>query len=692
MTPYLAEVFGPGGYLARAFPGYEPRDGQIAMAEAVNAAIREGRPLLAEAGTGVGKSIGYLVPVIWHLTEGAEALVAGRLGARSDADEEEEGDQPPPRALIVTANHALQEQIFHRDIPTLARVLPWNCRAAIAKGKGNFLCCDRLDESGLELGGGTLTLTDDEREQWRHIRPWAAETKTGDFAELPFEIAKPLRSRLAIAADDCLGQSCPFVKFCHAERARARVEAAQIIVTNYHLLFAHYAMEAEFGRGLLPRFDIVIMDEAHLASDVSRDFFGYRVTPSRVKAAARFLVPSKRRSSRKMRLPPLGPALHQEVIGLSDKFFRELDHLRATSDGRQRLDVTRTPAWEPLASGLGAVADTYDAAIRSFDLGLDAPRIAELERAARKARLLEDYIRRAMTGDDRNEVPFLDVEDGHAVLAGRLIHVGHVLRDILFESRALRTVVATSATLTTGPGEDGWAFPRRELGAKCARTLVAASPFDYARQALVVVPAGLPDPRREDFAEAVAERMVEAIRFAGGRTLGLFTSRKNLRLAAERIRASLGGRFEVLVQGEAPRTQLVRRFREDRTSVLLGTRSFWAGVDVPGDACSCVVIDRIPFDAPNDPIVDALSARDPRAFENYCVPRATIELRQGFGRLIRTTSDRGVVVLLDRRLVDKGYGRRMLKALPGAPLSRRLEDIALMLPPVEVPEHLVGVA
>ncbi len=694
---YLDEVFGPAGFFASAFPGYEPRDGQIALAKQVDSAIRNCRSALVEGPTGTGKSVGYLVPLIYHLHHNAKTIVEEREDApRSMSDELADlndelqgtgGEREPARALVVTANIALQEQLVGKDVPLLQRILPWPFTAAIAKGRANYLCHDRFDDSVAEYLLEPPRDYDDRR-QWNEVAAWASTTQTGDFSELPFEIRPSLKPRLAVTADDCLGKSCPRRLDCHAEKAKQSVAKAQIIVTNYHLLFAHLALAME-GAAILPRFDIVVMDEAHEASDIARDFFGFRITAGSIRHAARLLVPGKVKG-KKAPLPEIDRELHEQITASADHFFEQLREHRRSREYFARIRDERVAEPEGLCAGLLKASTLYQG--MADNGGLEAARAAELRRAARRVKLLRGNIEAAMSlegalgkGSKKGgSVYFIEEEErdrgpARVTLCARPLDVAPMLRESLFEALNLRCTVATSATLATGRGADAFDFAVKQLGAEDADELLVDSPFDHQRQALLVLPKEVPDPSSKDFADRLAPIIVRAVEEAQGRTLGLFTSRKGLRIAAEALRTALGEQYVILVQGEAPRMQLVKRFKDDVSSVLLGTKSFWAGVDVPGEALSCVLVDRIPFDPPDDPILDALSERSRATFTEYSIPRAAVELRQGFGRLIRSRQDRGVVVLLDKRLVSKGYGKKILRALPDAPISNDLGDIGRFL-------------
>lgn len=623
MTDYIDDVFGPDGLLSAEFPGYAPRPGQVALARAVDRAMASGEHLLAEAPTGVGKSVAYAVPASHHASRGGD------------------------RVLLVTANIALQEQLTRKDLPMLRKVLPWPFTYALLKGRSNYLCLERL------ANGAPGRLDPADRAQHVEVAAWAERTETGDKSELPFVPHDRVWSRFSVGADECAGDACEFYADCHANRAREAAWAADLVVTNYHMLFADLEIRSRTA-GLacaLPDYDHAVLDEGHKAAEIARDFFGQDVSEGAVRWAGGML----------------GADARAELQVAAQPFFADLlDHRRSPAY-RARLRAPDAAAWRPLSDALRAAARAYE------DLEEEAEDEKRRRRfAARRSRALalRRQLESAMTLSDSAHVYFIEEEKGQARLCSRPVEVAECLRRGLFAHT--RSVSVTSATLTAGGTFD---FLRRDLGAAEARELVAESPFDFPRQALIIVPP-MPPPNAPGFSDAVAEALAQVIGLARGRVLGLFTSYRNLQAAHG---AALRTGYRVLCQGEAPRTQLVDEFRRDVSSVLLGVESFWAGVDVPGEALSCVVIDRLPFQPPDDPVLDALQERDPQCFSNHSVPRAIIQFKQGFGRLIRSTSDRGVCVILDSRVSTKGYGRKFLESLPDCRVTTDLADVRRFL-------------
>ena len=674
-SDYITQVFGQAGFLSKRFPDYQPRAGQLKLVRAIDKAVQNGDRLLVEAPTGTGKSLGYLVPMIHHLTAGADALLAARAssGDEDGFDPEDSNDEsPPPRAVIATANIALQEQIMGKDVPMLQTILPYDFTAAIAKGRANYLCLHRFDETTTEMLLDPIRDADD-RAKWNLIAKWQTETKTGDLSELTFEMSSNLKPRLAISADDCLRKACKRFDDCFSETARKAVLDADLIVVNYHLLCAHLMMMIEFGRGILPRFDMLILDEAHALPDVARDSFGFRVTLGAINYATRMMTAAKWGGK-----SPFRPGFRDEIMQAAEQFMADLLAHKRGPTYHARIQDPHAAESHHLISLLEQARDMQLAVATS---GVELEKAEQLRRAARKCKIHAENIRRAMEcKEDGNEVFFIEEQGKGAALCCKPVKVAGILRSAIWDAVAIRAVVATSATLAADNGQNALDYFACEAGAEKAEQLVVESPFRFEQQALLVIPDGLPDPKDRQFNENVAQVIADVVEAAQGRTLVLCTSYRTLTSAADLLEARFGRRFTILRQGQAPRMQLVERFKKDVNSVLVGTKSFWEGVDVPGEALSCTVIDKIPFDPPDDPINDAMNKiLGQRAFKEYALPRASIALRQGFGRLIRSATDKGVVVICDRRLLDKPFGKTILRALPRTRMSRRISDIAAFL-------------
>jgi ATP-dependent DNA helicase DinG len=597
--------------------------------------MREGRHALGEGPCGVGKSLAHAVPAVWH------------------------AHHRNKRVVIVTANIALQEQLVRKDLPMLASVLPWPFTFALLKGRNNFLCQDRLAES--QARGDLRGLFEPgHQRQVDDILAWARGTTTGDVSELPFIPAPGVWPRFSVGSDECQGSVCPYRATCFSERAMQAAQTADLIVTNYHLLFAHLAVRRETDEDLiLPAFDLLVLDEAHEAADIARDFFGFTVSELAVKRLAR--------SAEDFGHPELGRTLRWDAKTLFDALARY-----ARSPSYQcRLTVPGFVSATNLVAALGALTRLGAQHASDEDASVDVR--AKGRNARRRAETFAARLDEAVMLSDPNKVYFLEVDaKGRTKLGAKSIDVATILRAELFGRAS--SVTLLSATMTTSGTFD---FLRGEVGAPAdALEHVAESPFDFKQQALLIIPQGIPDPREPGFVNAVADAVQQVIDACDGRVLALFTSYRNLNAVYEQI---AGDGHLILKQGDLPRTELTRIFKDDIGSVLLGTESFWTGIDVPGPALTGVVIDKLPFPNLDDPVVNAICARDKGAFATYLVPRAIIMLRQGVGRLIRSQKDIGVVVILDRRIAEKPYGKRFLKSLPPMMTSRKLGNIARFL-------------
>ena len=654
---YLEAVFGPEGYLARRFEGYKQRKGQVDLAVAAERCLTTGKHLFAEGPTGTGKSLAYCVPATYEAAFG----------------EEDENT-----IVIATANIALQEQLVGKDLPLLQEILPWPFTFGLLKGIGNYLCLDEMESSDAKRG---RLFDGDPEDDYERIHAWAESTQTGDKSDLDFDPGAEW-VKFSTSRDECKGDKCDLADKCFARKAQSEAKAAKIIVTNYHMLFAHFKVLAATNGivGILPTsVSVVIMDEAHKAADIAREFFGFQIRQASV-----------RRLARKLRDEELKATLEDDA----NDFFNELTFLR---DDRKRYK-TRLKKKDPLnlvyrenivaslskaSKWFASIADLID--VPPVDplapkkkKSKEAKRKREMELAGQRCREIATSIGHALDlHDDPNIVYYLDRDNREtATLNAKIVNVAPILQEWLFNRHR---VMCTSATLAGTGGK--FDFVMDELGSPKdnTNTLLAESPFDFRKQALLVVPRDMPMPTQDadKYREAVVRYTAKAIELAKGRTLCLFTSYRNLRMAHEYLKQNCS--YRVLRQGEMPRMKLLQIFKEEENSVLLGTESFWAGVDVPGPSLSCVVIDRIPFPTPEDPVLDALSEHNDRWFFDYSVPRAQIQLKQGFGRLIRSVTDRGVIVMLDRRLIDKSYGREFIRALPPVLKTRDISAVGEFL-------------
>lgn len=640
-TSNVDALLGPGGALQAALPAYEHRPEQLQMARAVERAFSDRSYLLAEAGTGTGKTLAYLVP----------ALLSGR------------------RVVVSTATKTLQEQIFFKDLPLLKEQMGLEFEAAYLKGRGNYLCLHRYNSFSKDPTFGTR----EEARQWPHIQSWAARTETGDRAELELPENFSAWPRLSSSAETCLGSQCPLYEQCHVTRMRREAEQADLLVVNHHLFVADLSLRGagRRGEGVLPLYEAVILDEAHALEDAASGYFGCGVSNHRLEELARDAVAALPETD--ARFPTLR-ALAARVRTHAEVLFTQAPRVLGLvgSEGGVALKPDRMAL---LGGPLEQVRHGL-AALGAFASSAREPELAALTRRA--AELTEElsFLEKVESAD---HVYWAEARGRGVFLRASPIDVARELRVRLYD--AVDTVVFTSATLAAGGRFDFFA-KRMGLydddGAPVAevRTLAVPSPFDYTQQSALYLPTHLPDPAAPGFIEAAAEEIVQLCEVSGGRAFVLFTSLRNMERAYELTKARLP--YQVLRQGDRPKQQLLESFRE-LPSVLFAAHSFWEGVDVPGDALSLLIIDRLPFASPGDPLVAArirqIEARGEGAFEQYQLPQATLALRQGFGRLIRTQSDRGAVALLDRRIVTKPYGRAFLESLPDAHRVRDLDGL-----------------
>jgi ATP-dependent DNA helicase DinG len=614
----MEEFFGPSGRLAAALPGFESRAGQAALAEAVAEALTGEEHLLAEAGTGTGKSLGYLVP----------ALLSGK------------------RVVVATATKALQEQLLTKDVPAAAAALGREVRVAVLKGRQNYLC--RKSLGGIDRLGG-LFRTAEDASDYERLSPWIESTETGDRAELSFEPSASLWAELSVGADRCAGRRCPLVGSCYAEAARERAGGAELVIANHALYFADLALRARNdGAGVLPDHDAVIFDEAHRLEEAAAAWFGGRVSLARLRQLERDVERYCREQERR---PPAG------ALAELDRAGGELIAAFDPGSGRRRLTVADVEELEERGSTLGAALGRLAAELQGAGEDADA--------LARRALVAAGDVEACLALDDPDQVSW--AEPG--ALAWAPVDVSQILREALWEQGP--TAVLVSATLETR-------FLRGRLGLDDVRELVLPSPFDFREQTLLYVPTHMPEPRADGYYARLAEEVVALCNLSRGRALVLTCSYRALDELVDRVRSRLS--YPVLVQGEAPRERLLEHFREDVDSVLFATATFWQGVDVQGESLSLLVVDKLPFSAPGDPLVEARCERIVREggdwFSDYALPSAVLQLRQGFGRLIRGHGDEGVVAILDPRLRTRAYGRRFLEALPPAPLVAERAAVA----------------
>ena len=626
-------LLGPTGPLARGVSGYEHRPGQIRMARAVQDVLEHDGTLLIEAGTGTGKTWAYLIP----------AALSGR------------------RVVVSTGTRALQDQIMEKDLPALKTHLGIEIDAACVKGLSNYLCLRRFEELQRSADASKPRFS----RRLPTLRRWIAETESGDRADLD-AIAEedPVWARVVSGSDTRIGARCEHYDACFVTRVRRRAEGAQLIVVNHHLFFADLALRDTGFASVLPDYDAVIFDEAHQIEDTATLFFGSRFSTAMVEKLVRDARPVIQGESDGTRH---ATRLLDAILQQTSNFFAALPS--NPNGGRASLRPEAIPEAE-LFSLDNALAELSASCRNAKPLHESALQIA------RRTEQLRD----ALGSLEAPGQVSWSLGSGRSPSVGSSpIDVGPLLRERLHER--VPCTVFTSATLTTG---GDFKFVKRRLGidSEVSEELVE-SPFRYEEQAALYAPTHLPDPRAADFADAAVDEILELIRMSKGGAFVLCTSLRMMRILSKRVGEEL--EHEWFVQGDAPKQTLLDRFRDKGDAVLFATASFWEGVDVPGEALRLVIIDKLPFEVPSDPVVAARCERLDEAgessFMRYLVPAAALSLKQGFGRLIRTTRDRGVVAILDSRIRRKGYGKVFLRSLPPARVCDTLDEVRDLLVP-----------
>lgn len=657
--PDALALLSPGGPLAHGLPGYEARPGQLDMAAAVERALSDERVLLCEAGTGTGKTLAYLVP----------AILSGK------------------KVVVSTATRNLQEQIVTHDLPLIERTLGLAPQVAVMKGLSNYLCRRRH----AAFSASAEAMRPSHARALRTLDAWIAETETGDVAELAgLPESDPIWREVTSSSDTRVGSSCAYFDECFVTRMRRDAEAARLVVVNHHLFFADLALRGPHPGRVIPDYDAVIFDEAHQLEDIATDFFGVRVSRSRVERVLRDLERALYAVGAADSL--LGGAAASrgtdEVRRAADALWSELGRLVRGNDGRVTLehDAWVGPAleaWHRLDTaleGLSALAETARGRVGTLEGRPRAERDAlsdALLVGARRAEQTRESLATIARGAS-GRVTWFEQSGRNATLASTPVDVSDVFRARVFES--IPSVVLTSATLTSV--DSSFKYLRSRLGLAddrvAATELVVPSPFDFEKNALLYTPRDLPAPNDASFTAAAIDRIVDLVKITGGGAFVLTTSLRSMRALHRGLVDRLPG-HRVLLQGNAPKSALIGAFRAAGDAVLVATMSFWEGVDVPGHALRLVVLEKIPFAVPTDPIVRArgmaLEAEGRNPFMELHVPAAAITLKQGFGRLIRTRSDRGIVALLDERLHRRGYGKKLLATLPPAQVTADLEQV-----------------
>ena len=660
LTP--TDVLGPGGLIAQRLPNYEHRDQQLKMADAVAAALRDGKHLVAEAGTGVGKSFAYLVPAILAVASDQEA-------PDRDSGNDEQGPKRLKKIVVSTHTISLQEQLLHKDLPLLNAVIPLEFTAVLVKGRRNYVSLRRLDTALSRAS--SLFSTEEEMEQLRALRDWSKTTGDGSLSDLTFRPPGSVWDEAASDSGNCLGKKCPKYKDCFYYQARRRVFNTQILVVNHALFFSDLALRRA-GASILPKYDAVIFDEAHTLEAVAADHLGLSVSSGQIQYILNKLYND--RSNKGLLVHHRCNEEQRQTLRcsqLADDFFRDIHNWldeQSQTNGRVHTPEIVGNSLSPALIQLAAMLRQ-----RSSNLKDEAQRqdfVSAYERLTALAGEIEVWLGQGIP----EAVYWIDASLSRRArpqikLEAAPIDVGPTLRKELFEST--HSVILTSATLSVGR-QGSFDFFKSRIGLTQATGIRLGSPFDYRRQAKLILVDGMPDPTadREQFDARCVALIRRYVARSDGRAFVLFTSYEMMRRAASELTPWLAEQ-DLALYSQAdgvPRHEMLQRFKSNPRSVLFGADSFWQGVDVPGDALQNVIITKLPFSVPDQPLLqarlEAIRKRGGNPFMEYQVPEAAIRLKQGFGRLIRSQQDRGIVVLLDPRVRTKRYGQILLDSLP----------------------------
>jgi ATP-dependent DNA helicase DinG len=630
----IEEIFGAGGLLEKRHPGYEFRGSQLEMAQIADDAFRKHQHVVIEAGTGTGKTLAYLIP----------AIRSGR------------------RVVISTATKSLQEQLFQKDVPFLQKHFAPNLKAALMKGRSNFLCREKVHQ----MVGQPVLKGIDEVDWFAQIKDWEKLTETGDRSELTFlPDDAELWHRIDARSDLCTGKKCAEFQNCFITAMHQRAQEADLIIVNHALFFADLAIRKDDFGSILPEYSAVVFDEAHEIEDVASDYFGRQVSSYRFDELARdaentlrvlqIAAPQLRRYLSRMR---------ERGHGFFETFPEREGRFPFEQAERSAFLQRNLERYEELASAVKRV---------ETELSALSPKPEEVLTLSRRASEIRRELEFLLESEEKSYVYWYERRGKGVFLAATPIDVSQILRERLFDQ--FDTVVLTSATLAVGGRFD---YLKQRLGIQPANEKVLPQEFDFHEQALLYIPPTMPDVRDAKFSASAADEITQMLEISQGRAFCLFTSYAQMKDVHQRVSSRV--KFPLLLQGSAPRTVLLDRFRSTPNAVLFATASFWQGVDVPGAQLSCVIIDKLPFAVPSDPIVaarvKALQEDGRNPFAEYQVPEAVLALKQGFGRLIRSKTDRGILAILDNRIRRMQYGRIFLESLPPYKTTQDLAEVA----------------
>jgi len=623
--------FSRGGPLSKWHPNFEFRPGQLEMAEAVESALADRRHLIVEAGTGTGKTLAYLVP----------AILSGR------------------RIVVSTGTKNLQEQLFFKDVPFLQQHFDRPLRVCCMKGRNNYACRQKIYDAEKE----PILTGLEEVADFQIIREWEKQTETGDRAEIrQLPESSTVWAKLDARRELCSGQQCPQFERCFLTRMHQRAAESDIIIVNHHLFFADLAVKEEEYCGIIPDYAAVVFDEAHEIEDVAGQYFGASVSNYQILDLKRDVAALARRKA-------FGSEELDRILASLEERTTEFFGLFGNSEGRSGFRE-QDAFVEEHGDEYGDLVRTLNLLGAHLEMVKNAPE--EVIPLRRRAEELGGALKFWMAGGNRSFVYWVEKRGRGCYLQATPIDVSTLLAERLFDR--VDAIILTSATLAVA---GDFEFTRVRLGIQNARTLIVSGQFDYGKQALLYVPQQLPDPRTPAFPALAAGEIVRLLELSRGRAFVLFTSYQQMRLVYDRVSFELD--YPILLQGTGPRNALLEEFRRTPHCVLFATSSFWQGVDVPGDQLSCVIIDKLPFAVPSDPVVEAriqsIREEEGNPFYDYQIPQAALALKQGFGRLIRSRSDRGVLALLDNRITKQRYGQVFFDSLPHYGFTTKLGDV-----------------
>ena len=626
----VKEVFSDGGSLANLIDDYQHRPEQEDMAHKIFSAISEGQNLVCEAGTGTGKTVAYLVP----------ALLSRQ------------------KVIISTGTRHLQDQLYQKDLPLVLEALASPATTMVLKGRSNYLCLEHMDLAVHD----TKDLSYQHMSDLQEVVQWSSSTKTGDINELGMiEENSVIRSRITSTTENCLGQSCPSFDDCFVFKNRKAALESDLVITNHHLLLSDMSLrEKGFGE-VLPLADVIVFDEAHQLPELASTYFSQTMSTRQLLELITDVKTADREEAGDI----------EELAEALVKFEKLIRDVRLVF-GREDQRLNWLEVWEKslLSTALPEMLAAFQGVIDILETACGRGKL--LDNCWQRAKAHYNYIDTYIETKNEESIRWVEIRGHHLYLNQTPVNISETFQQRLSEYNA--TSVFTSASLAIN---DDFNYYSRQLGLEECQTQVWNSPFDYQKQTCLYVPLDLPEPNQFEFFDAFIERTIKLLSYSEGHAFVLFTSHQALKKSANILCKEID--YPIFIQGQAPRSELLNQFRQTKHAVLLGTSSFWEGVDVKGEALSLVIIDKLPFASPDDPVLQArlnhFSKQGSNPFMDHQVPQAAISLKQGVGRLIRDVTDRGVCVICDKRVVRKAYGKRIIRALPPMPITHELDDV-----------------